>query len=105
MPYEVRSVGKGKYKVFKKNSKKSFSEKGLTKEKAEAQMRALYANEGVERNFVRKIDEALGLVTKGPTKGATQMPSVGSTGDSEGEPKKKKKKKATKIEDEVLEAG
>jgi hypothetical protein len=44
MPYETRKVGSG-YKVFKKGTSKSFSKKPLPKERAKAQMRALYMNE------------------------------------------------------------
>lgn len=47
MPYHVKKSGKG-YKVFKKGSSKSYSKKPLTKSKAHAQMRALYANESIE---------------------------------------------------------
>lgn len=47
MPYVVKKSGKG-YKVFKKGSSKSFSKKPLTKAKAEAQQKALYANESLD---------------------------------------------------------
>jgi len=46
MPYKVKRSGKG-YKVFKKDTTKSYSKKPLPKKKAEAQMRALYANESL----------------------------------------------------------
>jgi hypothetical protein len=44
MPYVVHKSGSG-YKVFKKGSSKSFSKKPLTKAKAKAQQKALYASE------------------------------------------------------------
>ena len=46
MPYKVKKSGKG-YKVFKKGTSKTYSKKPLTKKKAEAQMKALYANESL----------------------------------------------------------
>ena len=46
MPYKVKKSGKG-YKVFKKGTSKSYSKKPLPKKRAEAQMRALYANESL----------------------------------------------------------
>lgn len=51
MPYVVKKSGSG-YKVFKKGSSKSFSKKGLSKEKAEAQQKALYANESLDSTKV-----------------------------------------------------
>ena len=48
MPYEVRKV-QGGFKVFKKGSSKAYSKKAQSKAKAEAQMRALYANEKGEK--------------------------------------------------------
>lgn len=50
MPYELKKSGKG-YKVFKKNSSKSFSKKPLTKEKAKSQLRALYAAESLNKDM------------------------------------------------------
>lgn len=44
MPYKVYK--KNGYKVCKPGAKKCFSKKGLSKEKAEAQQKALYAAEG-----------------------------------------------------------
>ena len=44
MPYKIKKSGKG-YKVCKKTGSKCFSKKPLSKEKAKAQMRAIYANE------------------------------------------------------------
>lgn len=51
MPYTVKKSGKG-YKVFKKGSSESFSKKPLTKEKAQAQQKALYANESLDLSQV-----------------------------------------------------
>jgi hypothetical protein len=48
MPYEVKPVGKG-YKVFKKGTTKSFSNKALTKTRAIAQMRAIAISEARQR--------------------------------------------------------
>lgn len=45
MPYKIYSYGKGKFKVCKPGKTKCFSKKGLTKEKAQAQQKALYASE------------------------------------------------------------
>jgi len=63
MPYEVRKQGDG-YKVFKKGTQKAYSEKPLPKAKAEAQMRAIYANTQNEsktymNDFGARIDELL----------------------------------------------
>jgi hypothetical protein len=44
MPYKVYKKGSG-YKACKKNGKKCFSKKPLTKEKAQKQTKALYASE------------------------------------------------------------
>lgn len=44
MPYDIYKI-KGKYKVCKPGKKKCFSKKGLSKEKARAQQKALYAAE------------------------------------------------------------
>lgn len=49
MPYVVKKSGKG-YKVFKKGSSKSFSKKPLSKSKAEAQQKALYASEAANES-------------------------------------------------------
>lgn len=43
MPYEIRKYGRA-YKVYKKGTAKSYSNKGLTQRKAERQLKALYAN-------------------------------------------------------------
>ena len=47
MPYKLKKVGSG-YKVAKKSGGKTFSKKPQTKKKAEAQMRAIYANESFQ---------------------------------------------------------
>lgn len=44
MPYEVRRV-QGGYKVFRKGKGKSYSKRPMSKVSAQAQMRAMYANE------------------------------------------------------------
>ena len=44
MPYKVSKSGKG-YKVVTKATGRAHSKKPLSKKKAQAQMRALYANE------------------------------------------------------------
>lgn len=65
MPYEVVKSGDG-YKVRNKETGKTYSNKPLPKARAEAQMRALYANmSSTEESIVRgplllKLDEALG---------------------------------------------
>lgn len=53
MPYKVKKSGSG-YKVFKKGTSKSFSKKPLTKAKARAQQKALYANESLEDQLDKK---------------------------------------------------
>lgn len=61
MPYHVVKSGSG-YKVRNKRTGKTYSNKPITKERAEAQMRAMYANtdESVRRHpLLNKIDEAL----------------------------------------------
>ena len=50
MPYVVHKSGSG-YKVFKKGSSKSFSKKPLTKAKAQAQQKALYASEAANESL------------------------------------------------------
>lgn len=65
MPYQVVKSGDG-YKVRNKDTGKTYSKKPLPKARAEAQMRALYANmSSTEESIVRgplllKLDEALG---------------------------------------------
>jgi hypothetical protein len=44
MPYTIKKVGGG-YKVAKKGTSKTYSQKPMPKAKAVAQMRAMYANE------------------------------------------------------------
>ena len=50
MPYKIYSH-KGKYRVCKPGGKKCFSKKGLSKAKAEAQQKALYASENVKESL------------------------------------------------------
>lgn len=45
MPYAVRKRGRG-YKVTNKDTGKTYSDKPLSKGKAQAQMRAIYLHEG-----------------------------------------------------------
>lgn len=47
MPYTITKVGKG-YEVETKTTGKKHSKKPLSKAKATAQMRAMYANSGPE---------------------------------------------------------
>lgn len=56
MPYELRKV-KGGWKVGKKGSSKTYSKKAMTKEKAKAQMSALYANESFEIRLNKKLKQ------------------------------------------------
>ena len=50
MPYKIYSY-KGKYRVCKPGGKKCFSKKGLSKAKAEAQQKALYASENIKEGL------------------------------------------------------
>ena len=59
MPYKIKKTGKG-YKVGKKDSSKTFSKKPMSKEKAKAQMRAIYAN--TNESFQNRVDAALNLI-------------------------------------------
>lgn len=52
MPYKIRKSGSG-YKVYKKEGGKCFSNKALPKARAQAQMKAIYANES--RNKVINV--------------------------------------------------
>lgn len=61
MPYKVAKSGSG-YKVKNKNTGKTYSKKPLTKKKAEAQMRALYANTK-EESFETKLNAILEQMT------------------------------------------
>lgn len=60
MPYSVRKSGGG-YKVTNKDSGKTYSKKPLSKAKANAQMRAIYANtdEAFNCRLDRAIEEAM----------------------------------------------
>jgi hypothetical protein len=61
MPYAVRKSGSG-YKVFNKESGKTYSKKPLPKARAEAQMRALYANSGSEAKSEHKFNDILSYI-------------------------------------------
>jgi hypothetical protein len=64
MPYKLKKVGSG-YKVAKKTGGKTFSKKPMTKKKAEAQMRAMYANSNESlQNFQILIENELGASEK-----------------------------------------
>lgn len=54
MPYSIKKKGSG-YKVCKKDSSKCFSKKPMTKEKANRQMKAIYANESAYNRLVNNI--------------------------------------------------
>lgn len=63
MPYEVRRQDGG-YKAFKKGTQTAYSEKPLSKAKAQAQVRAIYANTQNEsanhlRDFGMRVDRIL----------------------------------------------
>ena len=66
MPYEIRKYGRA-YKVYKKGTAKSYSNKGLTQRKAERQLKALYANADDDMEgggfFGSLITRALGKVS------------------------------------------
>lgn len=54
MPYKLQKTGKG-FKVCKKAGGKCFSKKPLPKERAKAQMAAIYANESVFNRICNKF--------------------------------------------------
>lgn len=54
MPYEITKV-KGGFKVRNKNTGKTYSKKPMTKEKAQKQMAAMYANMPNEE-YTKKLD-------------------------------------------------
>lgn len=56
MPYHVIKSGNG-YKVQNKDTGKTYSNKPMTKEKAEAQMRAMYANINEEGTLIDKLSK------------------------------------------------
>ena len=66
MPYKIYK--KNGYKVCKPGGKKCFSKKGLSKEKAEAQQKALYASE--------QTNEALDMRSVGSLKFVAVYPST-----------------------------
>jgi hypothetical protein len=44
VPYKIKDLGGGKFKVVNKETGKEMSKEPQTREKAESQLRALYAN-------------------------------------------------------------
>jgi hypothetical protein len=72
MPYTAKKSGSG-YKVFKKGSSKSFSKKPLTKAKAKAQQKALYASEAANESLnTRKVSSNLEFKSVIPTMDKTE---------------------------------
>lgn len=58
MPYKISKTGNG-YKVCKKSGGKCFSKKPLSKGRAKAQMRAIYANESTKNRIINMILEKI----------------------------------------------
>src|SRR3990167_5475987 len=58
MPYELQKVDGG-YKVGKRDGSKKFSKKPLSKKKAVAQQRAMYANESKGKTDMTTLQESL----------------------------------------------
>jgi hypothetical protein len=56
MPYEIKKSGEG-YKVFKKGTSKAFSKEPMSHKKAEAQLKALYANTNEGKTNTMKKSE------------------------------------------------
>jgi len=56
MPYEIKKSGEG-YKVFKKGTSKAFSKEPMSHKKAEAQLKALYANTNENKTNTMKKSE------------------------------------------------
>ena len=54
MPYKIYK--KNGYKVCKPGGEKCFSKKGMTKEKARAQQKAIYANESLDTNTAGNLN-------------------------------------------------
>ena len=46
MPYKLLMISKGKFKVQNKDTKKTYSKKPMTKEKATKQLKALHIHAG-----------------------------------------------------------
>lgn len=63
MPYEIKKSGEG-YKVFKKGTSKSFSKSYMSKEKAEAQLKALYANADEGKTNTMKKSELREMIAE-----------------------------------------
>lgn len=101
MPYHVVKSGSG-YKVRNKRTGKTYSNHPIPKKRAEAQMRAMYANsnESIESRInclSMKIDEALrqnnihhGLVNIDPFTKSYMQTALWSTTDDDGQPLDKK---------------
>ena len=96
MPYHVVKSGSG-YKVHNKRTGKTYSKRPLSRERAEAQMRAMYANssgESIAPNpLAMKIDEALrqnnihhGLVNIDPFTRSYMQTALWSTTGDDGQP-------------------
>lgn len=67
MPYKVYKKGSG-YKACKKNGKKCFSKKPMSKEKAQDQMKALYASESLVIEEVQEDNLVYKTLFKYPKK-------------------------------------
>ncbi len=63
MPYKVRKSGKG-YKVANKETGKTYSKKPLSKEKADAQMRAIYANTNESVDYKKLLTTYLKVLSE-----------------------------------------
>lgn len=64
MPYAVRKSGSG-YKVYNKITGKTYSKKPIPKERAEAQMRAMYMHSGAEAKCESAFSQALNFILDG----------------------------------------
>jgi len=61
MPYEIKKSGEG-YKVFKKGTSKEFSKEPMSHKKAEAQLKALYANTNEGKSNTMKKSELTKMI-------------------------------------------
>jgi len=61
MPYEIKKSGEG-YKVFKKGTSKEFSKEPMSHKKAEAQLKALYANANEGKTNTMKKSELTKMI-------------------------------------------
>ena len=76
MPYKIYSY-KGKYRVCKPGGKQCFSKKGLSKAKAKAQRKALYASENIKESLaISKVGTKLEFKMVMPPFKDTQKCSV-----------------------------